>query len=1107
MRPQYPEEIARLLHTVRRRWRLRRVLWRLASFIAVASAVALVAAATMDAWQYSPSLVTAVRAVSYVVTAVALSLLIGVPLLQRVADARFALYVEENEPSLAMALASAVELKATDRSSTPGLEAGLLEQALQASRAIDHGRRLERQALRHAGLVLGITIAAVVVLVVLLPPGLHHGLRLLAGINTTASPYRLSVAPGDVRVSRGSDQLIAARVEGFEPDAVQLVTRFGPATAWQASNMTTGTEVQAFETFLFDLNDSGEYYVQAGGLRSPVYRIDVADLPTVRRIDLTYHYPRYTGLPPKQFVGGDIHAVRGTRVDIKVTPSLPVSGGALVVNGRDSRPLLAGPDGTWSASLEVDQTGHYRIDLPYGDGLLVTASPNYAIEVSPDRAPSVHISSPGRDSRVTSVEEPLIEVTASDDLGIGRLELIYSINGGPEQILSLHEDNRRPRELDTAHTLFLEELGLQPGDLIAYYARVGDAVTDEGQQRTTDIYFMEVRPFHLTFRQAQGGSGAGMQGRHERLLSEQQRQLVIATFNLARDRQSYKEDRFIETVDLLARSEARIRDRVEAIIRRLGERAVIHADEGLQRMVQELPQAVDAMLETEAALAERDPHAALAPARKALRHLQRAEAAFRNLQVARAGSGGQGANSAEAQDLANLFKLELDKLRSQYESLQHGQPPAAQTLDDTLEKLRELARRQQRELERLRRRAELGAGPAGTDNSQRALAEELEKIVRRLERLSREQPDRKLEAMMNQARAAAEAMRRAADSAGNARALADAQAALERLREAGHAAHRERYAQLRRGVSEALERTRRLAAEQHEVAAGVRALSDDAQQRSEGITALQERKAHMTQETRVLESDLERLSTSAREQREASARALRDAARSMREERLAERIERSAAALKDFKSEDLLRVESKIGTAFDQLSERLAAALTTLEQAGDAPRAQRLERLRDLVRNMESLQERLARRARGLRQSKDAAGASARAGASSAAGGGRSGIEDIAGFQRDFRGQRADLEALSADLDRSGHRARDIGALVAALRKLEQADAYQDPRAVLQRQAALIAALKELEFELRKDVDKAPAPTLTLSGNDKVPAEFRRLVDEYFRDLSRAGAD
>jgi hypothetical protein len=1110
MRPQYPAEIVQLLHTVRMRWRLRRVLWRLAGFIAIASSVAITAAVVMDAWQYAPLLVTAVRGVSYVVIAVALALFVGVPLLQRVSDTRLALYVEEGEPSLAMALASAVELKTIpNRSTGPGLETGLMEQALRASRDIDHGRRLERQALHRAGLVLGVTIAAVVALMALLPPGLHYGLKsLLPGISTAASPYRLSVAPGDVRVSRGSNQLIVARVEGFEPDAVQLVTRFGGATAWQASNMTAGTEVQAFETFLFDLNDGGEYYVQAGGLRSPVYRIDVADLPTVRRIDLTYHYPRYTGLPPKQVVGGgDINAVRGTRVDIKVTPSLPVSGGALVLNGRESRPLLARPDGTWSASLDIEQTGHYRIDLPYGDDLLVRASPNYAIELSPDRAPTVHISSPGRDSRVTSVEEPLIELTASDDLGIARLELVYSINGGPEQTLSLHEQNQRPQELTTVHTLFLEDLRLGPGDLIAYYARASDSVTDEGQQSTTDIYFMEVRPFHLTFRQAQGGSGAGMQGHNERLLSEQQRQLVIATFNLARDRQSYKEDRFVETVDFLARSEARIRDRVEAIIRRLGERTLMQADESLQRMVQELPQAVEAMLETEATLAERDPHAALAPARKALRHLQRAEAAFRDLQVARAGSAGQGANSSEAQDLANLFKLELDKLRSQYESLQHGQAASAQALDDTLEKLRELARRQQRELERLRRRAELSAGPAGSDSSQRALAEELEKVVRHLERLSREQPDRKLEAMMNQAREAAEAMRRAADSAGSARALADAQAALERLREAGHAADREKHAQLRRGVSEALERTRRLAAEQRDVTAGVRALSNDAEERSEGITALQERKAHMTQETRALESDLERLSASAREQRQTSARMLRDATRSMREERLAQRIERSAAALKDFKSKDLLRLESKIGMAFDQLSDRLAAALTTLDQAGDAPRARRLERLRDLVRNMESLQERLARRARGSGKAKDAAGASAQAGASGADGGGRFGIEDITGFQRDFRGQRADLEALSTDLDRSDHRARDIGTLVAALRKLEQADAYQDPGAVLKRQAALIAALKELEFELRKDGDKAEALTATMSGDDKVSAEFRRLVDEYFRDLSRTGAN
>ncbi len=894
-----------------------------------------------------------------------------------------------------------------------------------------------------------------------------------------------------------------ARIEGFDPDAVQLFSRFGVA-AWQASTMVAGTEARAFETFLFDLKESGEYYVQAGGLRSPVYRIDVADLPTVRRIDLTYHYPPYTALPPKQVLdGGDINAVRGTRVDISVTPSLPVSAGALVVSGRESRPLIAQPNGSWSASLEIEQPGHYRIDLPHGDGLLVAATPNYAIEVSPDRAPTVQISSPGRDSRVTSVEEPLIEVTASDDLGIGRLELVYSVNGGAEQSKPLHEGERRPREISTAHTLFLEELGLQPGDLIAYYVRARDSVIDAGQETMTDIYFMEVRPFELAFRQAQGGAGAMAGGRHERLLSEQQRQLVIATFNLARDRESYKEDRFIETVDLLVRSEARIRDRVEAIIRRLGERAVMQVDEGLQQMAQELPQAVDAMHATEAALGERDPQAALTPARKALRHLQRAEAAFREMQVARAGSGGQGANMAEAQDLANLFKLELDKLRSQYESLQHGQPPTAQALDDTREKLRELARRQQRELERLRTRAELSAGPAGSDNSQRALAEELDKVVRQLERLSRERPDKKLEAMMNQAREAAQAMRRAATAAGSAHALADAQAALERLREAGQALGRERDAELRRGVSQALERARRLATQQRDVTDNVRALPDDAQQRSEAIATLQERKAHMTQETRALESDLEQLSTSARERRQASVRALRDAARSMREEQLAQNIQRSAAALKDFKLEDLLRLESKIDTALGQLGDKLAAALAALDQAAHPDRARRLERLRDLVRNMESLQKRLARQPHGSQPPGNRADASSSTGASGTDVANRFGVEDIAGLQREFKRGRADLEGLITELDRSRHLARDIGDLVAALHELEKDSAYKDPKALLQRQAALIAALKEVEFALRKDLDKTEARALALRGDDQVPVEFRTLVDEYFRSLSR----
>ena len=125
-------------------------------------------------------------------------------------------------------------------------------------------------------------------------------------------------------------------------------------------------------------------------------------------------------------------------------------------------------------------------------------------------------------------------------------------------------------------------------------------------------------------------------------------------------------------------------------------------------------------------------------------------------EVITAGAAGGGNPATDAEDLANLFKLEMDKLRSQYENVQHGQqPPTAQELDKTLEQLRDLARRQQQEIDRLRRRTDLGVEASGGINSQRALAEELEKIVRQLQRLTRERPTPELQETLQQAQQAA----------------------------------------------------------------------------------------------------------------------------------------------------------------------------------------------------------------------------------------------------------------------------------------------------------------------------------------------------------------
>jgi hypothetical protein len=556
------------------------------------------------------------------------------------------------------------------------------------------------------------------------------------------NPYALIVEPGDVLVSKGTEQLIVARAQGFEPRQVSILTRFG-GDDWQRAPMVPGSDSHSFEMLLFDLSRSGEYRIATQGLRSPVYRIEVAELPKVKRIDLTYHYPERLALTPRTVVdGGDIRAVGGSRVVVTVVPSQDVGSADLVLDGHQTLPMARNEDGSWRTEIAIHEEGQYRVDLPYGDAIQVAASRNYAIEVLPDRAPAVKLTRFGRDSQVTSVEEALIEVTGHDDLNIATLELVYAINDQPEETVVLYHGDEAATEIAAEHMLQLEDHALSPGDLVAYYARAADSHGDDARKSTTDIFFMQIRPFNRNFRRGQGGGGAGgMQGgNQERSLSHQQRELVIATFKLARDAHDYEEDRFTETADTLETAQARIRSRVEAIIRRIGGRTAMQKNAGIQRMREELPEAVAAMKNAQQRLLEKSPADALPPARKALQHLQRAEAAFRDAQIAFGQSSGQGAAAAE--DLANLFRLEMDKLRNKYESVQHGNwQKGSRQLDEALQKLKELARRQQQEIERLERRAALDPAAPSGGGSQRALAEELEEMVRRLERLSRECPD------------------------------------------------------------------------------------------------------------------------------------------------------------------------------------------------------------------------------------------------------------------------------------------------------------------------------------------------------------------------------
>ena len=193
---------------------------------------------------------------------------------------------------------------------------------------------------------------------------------------------------------------------------------------------------------------------------------------------------------------------------------------------------------------------------------------------------------------------------------------------------------------------------------------------------------------------------------------------------------------------VLTLAQSKLRDQVNGLVERMNSRLVV-SDPSFKKIADLLPKAAEQMTAAEKKLQAQSPDGALPPENMALQYLQQAEEEF-ELQVqtgrqAGGGGGGGGAGSI-AEDLADLFKLEMDKMANQYETnSQASTQQQDQQIDELAEKLKELARRQEQEIERQRRLAAGQSVGSGGGDLQRALAEQAEEAARQLERLSRDQ--------------------------------------------------------------------------------------------------------------------------------------------------------------------------------------------------------------------------------------------------------------------------------------------------------------------------------------------------------------------------------
>jgi hypothetical protein len=692
------------------------------------------------------------------------------PLLKRISDARLARLIEEHSPGTEDRLVTAVEFSNGNAESriSPAIMNRLYQDANSVSAMLDVRNIIRRSRLLLYG---GAALASLLLFAGVLkwgPREISEGVAQLVTPTTLAASknaFSIKVKPGTARVPKGSDQDITATLVNFDSQQVTIFARpVGSKEDFQGQVMEPAKAKTDFRFSIFNIQDSMEYFVESNSVRSDVFKLNVVDLPYVKQLDLSLNFPAFTNLPTKAIEdGGDVAALKGTVATVTAKLSGKVRAANIVfADGKKTQMQLQGSDFVGQLTVAADTS--YYIELISVDGEAYRGSNEYDVSVLTDQPPVISFDKPGRDKKATNLEEVFTQARAEDDYGIVSMDLHFSINGGDEKKVNLQQLTRESaRSLSGAYTFFLEEYNLKPGDFISYYAKARDA----SNEATSDIYFIEVKPFEMEYKQSQQqGGGQGQGGdQDQNALSRRQKDLIAATHRLIREGEKYTEQERKDGYEAVAGGQEKLRTDTLEFLDRMGRRlGGVDGQKQVAEMAEHLKQAAKEMEGAPPPLRKEQGKDALPPEQRALQRLLAADAIFREVQVAfgdQSNSGGGSGGQREQQELAGLFELELDKMKNQYETVQRAQQQQAEQQKSEAERrLEELARRQQQALEEQRRRqqGQSANGSGSNQRQQQELIDETRKAARELEKLSRERRDPRMQELSRQLNQTADEM-------------------------------------------------------------------------------------------------------------------------------------------------------------------------------------------------------------------------------------------------------------------------------------------------------------------------------------------------------------
>jgi hypothetical protein len=1045
------------------------------------------------------------------------------------------------------AVVSAVEVaERADGTGASPFETLIVESAMTRLQGVDESRIIPAASIRRAALQATGGVALLASGLWLGGPGLARAVD-TARVRFFPATVTIDVLPGNSRVPAGSPLTIRAHVKDGDGTLMGSPASLTVSADGEEHTVRMVPAGEAVEYAFESVDRTFEYRVSAGSAVSSAYTVTALFAPRVERIDILYTYPSFTGLATREERdGGDIYAPAGTRVRLRIHTDKPAVQGRMTMtrSGRRELALRTAGERLLETELVLNADDSYRLGLSDSDGLRSAGDSEYFIRVMDDRPPDVRITRPSSDQSITPLEEVAIEARADDDYGISRFDLVYTVGGGRERAVPFDRISGTDIQRTGTRLLAGEDLGVSPGDVIAYYARARDI--GRGKRPTearSDIFFLEVKPFSEEFVEAQSQAGGGANSQQIESLVSAQKEIISATWNIERRTTAGMS---ADDIKQVARAQAELRERVEQMASRMNRGGRFRPpfrlgpEQSGSRQTgtaaDPLAAAIEAMAKAHQQLDAQKPKDALPHEMAALNSLLEAQAQVRRREVSRqASSGGNGGSNRSGQDLSALFDRELQRqqrtnyeTRSQVEERQDRDTGA----DSAADRIRDLARRQEdlsrqqsglansglsaeerkRQLERLTR-------------EQNELGERAEELARQMARQrgnssqqpggqasgeqsgqGRQRPGGGMKDVSEQMRSAAGDLRRdnpAAASRNSGKAAEQLRRLEQQMRGADPGAARQAAGELQLEAQQVAQEQRRIAAEADRLDKGQGGSTDAARGR---LADEKERLAGRVDELQRAIRDQAR-----RDPKGAAATSLGEAAEELEQQRLGQRMRDSANDMRAGTGKQGGAAASRKSGTADTEAQIARALDRVVEKLGGGASAE-ARRLSDQLEQTGQIRERLNRLEQQMREAESQAAQAGRQG--------REGRQGSGGSSGD--GQAGDLRRMQEEYRRELERARESLRQLARSQPREGAAGSTPEEHEFSRSAPGTEASKQDRSgweALRKDVDlalekyesgvserlarKLSEDRLSAGGSDRVPEHYRRLIARYYESLAR----